>query len=228
MRRHFFLTSGLQRDARILEVGCGSGTLLEVLQADGWGNLAGIDKDFAALTLNSSALTTACADGLALPFEDGSFAACLCHFYLLWVADVLKALEEMKRVTQPGGWLAVLAEPDYGARIDRPESLEPLGKMQTQALKDQGADPCIGKKLPELLNQAGLVNIHHGELARQENTALSDQDWHMEWDVLQADLHGMLDDAELQHYKELDRAARQAGTRVLHVPVHYAFGQIPA
>lgn len=228
MRRHFFSESNLPPDARILETGCGSGAVLEALRADGRQNLAGIDIDLPALSLTPKRIPYACADGLSLPFADNSFDACLSHFYLLWVTDTFNALKEMRRVTHAGGWLAALAEPDYGSRVDQPAELEPLGKLQTRALMHQGADPFIGSRLPDLLAQVGLVNIHSGVLARQEDTALSPIDWQMEWDVLKADLRGTLDEDEMQRYQDLDRNARQAGTRVLHVPMHFAFGQISA
>ncbi len=42
-------------------------------------------------------------DALALPFEDGSFAAVICGFGIRNVADLDRALEEVRRVIQPCG-----------------------------------------------------------------------------------------------------------------------------
>ena len=228
VRRYFLSKTGLSSRTRILEVGCGSGALLEALHDDGFTNLFGMDIDLPALSLVPGQIPAACADGLSLPYANGSFKACLCHFYLLWMPDALSALLEMKRVVRSGGWLAVLAEPDYSTRVDEPAELEALGKLQTQSLINQGAHLFIGKDLLGFLNQIGLVNIRSGVLTcGQGETALSPVDRQIEWDVLKADLRGLLDDAELQRYQEMDRAAWQAGSRTLYVPVHFAFGQIP-
>jgi SAM-dependent methyltransferase len=74
----------------------------------------------------------ACITGLGerLPFPDSSFDLVCCHFLLLWVADPLNVLTEMLRVTRPGGGVLCLAEPDYGGRIEYPESLSALGALR--------------------------------------------------------------------------------------------------
>ncbi len=163
-----------------------------------------------------------CADGLNLPFASGSFDACLCHFYLLWVKGTLAALVEMKRVTRPGGWLLALAEPDYSARVDEPQELKPLGELQTQALQCQGANPFVGGRLPDLFRWAGLTVVESGALER------GNPDPAQEWQVLSTDLQGTLTPVELERWRELDATAWQSGRRVLHVPVHYAIGRIPS
>jgi len=227
LRRYALAQSGLPSDARLLEIGCGYGALLGELRADGYSKLTGVDIDLPALKEIPPEIPSACADGQYLPFKKGSFAACLCHFYLMWIADPLAALLEMKRMARPGGWLLALAEPDYGARLDEPAELKPLGELQTQALRRQGADPFIGARLPDLFRQAGLTAIESGALERIEGAPRSAEDFEQEWQVLAADLRGMFSPAELQRWRSVDKAAWASDRRVLHVPIHYAFGQIP-
>jgi len=221
LRRYALARCGLPKDVRLLDVGCGYGALLEALSADGYTHLAGADIDLPSLSEIPGSNIRTCADGLNLPFASGCFDACLCHFFLLWVADPLAALREMKRVARPGGWLLALAEPDYGARVDEPAELKALGELQTQALRLQGADPTFGSRLVELFQQAGLTVAESGVL--EQGTPDPSQ----EWQVLAADLQGILNQAELERWRELDAAAWQSGSRVLHVPVHYAIGKIP-
>jgi len=52
-------------------------------------------------------------DASRLPFADGFFDLTYCHYLFLWLKHPLQALQEMKRVTRPGGWVATFAEPDY-------------------------------------------------------------------------------------------------------------------
>ena len=227
LRRYALEASGLPLDARLLEVGCGYGALLEGLQADGYSRLTGIDLNFPALRSLPSQSTALCADGLCLPFPPAIYDACLCHFFLLWAGNPLLALQEMKRVLRPGGWLFALAEPDYSARVDEPPELAPLGELQTRALLRQGAHPFIGAHLAALFHTAGLANVECGKLSLSPDNSPFSADEEDEWQVLAADLHDLLSPGELSRWEALERQARRAGTRRLYVPVHYAIGQIP-
>jgi len=60
------------------------------------------------------------------------------------------------RVTQPGGAILVCAEPDYGGRLDYPDL--PIGRWQAEALRREGADPLLGRKLRALF-RAGRVDV---------------------------------------------------------------------
>jgi SAM-dependent methyltransferase len=228
LRRYALAASGLPKDARLLEAGCGYGALLDALQTDGQSHLTGLDIDFPALQSISGTAKALCANGLHLPFPSGVFDACLCHFYLLWTNNPMQALLEMKRVTRPGGWLFALAEPDYSARVDEPAELAPLGELQTHALLRQGAHPFIGAHLAALFHNVGLARIECGILQTAAGEeAPSDENHEREWQVLAADLRGLLNSTELAYWEALNWRARRAGTRRLHVPVHYALGQIP-
>ncbi len=110
----------LARNARVLEVGCGTGLILERLGA--------VATSAVGLDLSPGMLRAARARGLdvvqglatALPFADESFDL-VCSFKVLaHVPDIRMALGEMARVCAPGG--TVLAE------FYNPWSLRYLGK----------------------------------------------------------------------------------------------------
>ena len=228
LRRYALESTGLPKSARLLEVGCGYGALLENLREDGFSNLIGLDFDFPALPALPPQCAALCGDGLQMPFPSARFDACLCHFFLLWSAHPIHALQEMKRVVRPGGWLFALAEPDYSARVDEPPELAPLGELQTRALLRQGAHPFIGAHLAALFHTAGLSNVECGQLSLSPDSSPFNSEEEDEWQVLAADLRDLLSPAELSQWETLERQAHRAGTRRLLVPVHYAFGQIPA
>ena len=102
-----------------------------------------------------------------LPFAGGQFDSVYCHFTLLWVADPLRVLCEARRPLQTGGWVLALAEPDYGGRIDYPETLAETGRLQAESLRRQGADIQLGRRLRALFHQAGLRNIESGVVSGQ-------------------------------------------------------------
>jgi len=146
-----------------------------------------------------------------------------CHFLLLWVKDPMQALLEMKRVTADNGHIIAFAEPDYTARIDKPEELVQLGKWQTASLRRQGADPGFGARLADSFFQAGIQIIETGPIQNVGNEASLD-DWEIEWKVIEADLAGTVPVADIQKLKLIDSAARERGERVLNVPTYFAWG----
>jgi SAM-dependent methyltransferase len=226
LRAYLFKKAGLASARRVLEVGCGTGAILRELQTPAPPH--GLDLNPSALTqafVNAPAASLTCADGMATPFPDSSFDIVFCHYYLLWVKDPLQALMEMKRVTKPGGHILALAEPDYYARVDKPDMLRPLGEWQTDALKRQGADPGFGARLAETFFQAGIQLKETGTIQGGVHEP-SAREREMEWAVIQADLGEAVSREEIQKMKMLDDEAWAKGERVLHVPTFFAWGKI--
>ena len=225
LRRYLFKRTGLQFARRVLEVGCGTGAILAGLETGA--AVHGLDRDMLRLAearQHASQANLTCADALRLPYATGVFDITFCHFLLLWVHDPLQALGEMKRVTRPGGSLLALAEPDYTARVDRPDELVPLGRWQTQSLRRQGADPGMGSRLLELFLQAGIRPVESGSLRADGAPPPGPAERELEWAVLAADLQGLVPLEQIQQYKLLDEAAWQSGERVLHVPTYWMLG----
>jgi len=166
-------------------------------------------------------------DGLNLPFPPAAFDIAYCHFLLLWVARPLEALLEMVRVVRPGGYVLVLAEPDYGGRIDYPIELSRLGRFQTEALRSQGAGPERGRELGALFLSTGIQEIEVGVLGGRWQVPAQVEDWEAEWAILEYDLEGSVTAEELARWKETDRRAWERGERILFVPTFYAWGRTP-
>ncbi len=229
LREYVFERLGLRGARRVLEVGCGTGAVLADLERLTRAQRFGIDIDRARLAeaeKNDPDTLLSAADGLRLPFAEGTFDAVVCHFYLLWTADAARAAAEMARVTRPGGWVAALAEPDYGGRIDHPAPLAALGRQQARALAAQGADPLAGRKLAGWLVGAGLRGVQAGVLGGEWNAPPDAAARESEWAVLEDDLRGRISAEELRALREVDAAAWAAGERILYVPTFYAFGQV--
>jgi SAM-dependent methyltransferase len=209
-------------------VGCGTGVLVAEL------NILAPQTRVAGLDIQAEALSHARgyaqnadwvqADAHALPFPSASFDLALCHFLLLWVRDPIRVVSEMKRVTRPGGAVLALAEPDYSGRIDYPDELAVLGAAQRTALQRRGGDPLIGRRLGEILSQAGLIEVETGVIGGQWRAAPSKQEMDLEWAVLESDLAGVFPPAELKRLRRLDEAAYRQGSRILYVPTFYAWG----
>jgi SAM-dependent methyltransferase len=166
------------------------------------------------------------ADAHCIPFPDECFNIVLCHFLLLWVSQPEQVVREMTRVLKTGGAFLALAEPDYGGRIDYPDELTLAGRLQTQALRGQGANPEMGRQLAHLLLQAGLVDIQVGVLGGQWKIQTgSDSDWEAEWIITESDLIERVPETEIMKIQALEERAWKAGDRILFVPTFYAWGR---
>jgi SAM-dependent methyltransferase len=223
LREYLFERCGLDGASRVLEVGCGTGAILTEFDKRSF-TAHGIDHNLPRLNearLHAPQAQLLCGDALSLPYAGQAFDMTCCHFLLLWVGDPLRALREMRRVTRPGGYVLALAEPDYLQRVDRPLALAPLGRLQTESLRRQGADPGLGLRLAGLFHQAGIEIVETGPLKAQSNAA----DGEMEWAVLENDLAGLVTDEELRRWKSIDQRARAQGQRVLFIPTYFAFGR---
>jgi SAM-dependent methyltransferase len=239
LRSYLINRVGTGPTGRILEVGCGTGAVTATAP-DGYAQTInyGLDIHLPYIRLarrraaqenlvqrDQPAGRFVCADALRLPFPEEAFDAVFCHFFLLWVPGPEKALAEMIRAVHPGGWVLAFAEPDYGGRIDYPTELIPLGQMQAESLRRQGADPGMGRKLSGLFSAAGLTEIETGVLGGQWQGRADDHTRAMEWRTLEADLQDILSPSQLSEYRTIDEQAWNTGRRVLFVPTFYAIGR---
>lgn len=226
LRAYLFEKAGLAHARRVLEVGCGTGAVLQELNTPA--SMYGLDIDLSSLAeceVNAPKAKLVQGNALSIPYSNQTFDIVYCHFLLLWVKDPLQALLEMKRVTQPGGHIIAFAEPDYSQRTDKPDELIPLGEWQTESLKRQGAEPGFGARLAESFFEAGIKINETGTIQGVEREP-SPEEWEMEWAVIESDLAGVVPETDIQKMKMLDQEARARGKRILHVPTYFAWGQV--
>jgi ubiquinone/menaquinone biosynthesis C-methylase UbiE len=224
LRTYLFEKAGLNTAGHILEVGCGTGAILSEIPNQT--RLHGLDIDSAALAqcrVHVPAASLVQGNALGLSYSSKTFDIVYCHFLLLWVADPLQALLEMKHVAKPGAAVIAFAEPDYNARVDEPRELARLGQWQAKSLQRQGADPGLGARLADLFFRAGIQIVETGTIQNADHEPSADE-WETEWAVIESDLAGFIPGDELHKMKQLDQQARAHGERVLHVPTYFAWG----
>lgn len=230
IRQHLFAKAQAQTGDKLLEVGSGTGAILEKITADCDYQLTGIDIDRPSLAFSKQVykqFLLAQADGHQLPFADNTYSISVCHYLLLWVQHPAQILAEMRRVTKKGGLVMALAEPDHISRIDYPPPLKQLGEYQTQALQNQGADTKMGRKLNSLFNSAGLQAVETGILGAQWTAGKNQKIDNIEWMMIRSDLAGKLTEEEFSFYFQADRQSRLDGNRVLFIPTFYTVGIVP-
>ena len=112
------------RQPRVLDLCCGSGDLCFLAEGRGAGKVTGADFTLPMLAVarrRAAAGTRRSrfvqADALALPFAAASFDVVTISYGLRNIADIARALAEMRRVLAPGGRAVVLdfGKPDNAA-----------------------------------------------------------------------------------------------------------------
>lgn len=110
----------------VLDVGCGTGILARAAarQLDDSGSVTGIDLNDDMLRVarqSNEAVTWQLGPAENLPFPDDSFDRVVSQFALMFFADQSAGLEEMARVTRPGGtvatWASIEESPGYHAMV---------------------------------------------------------------------------------------------------------------
>jgi ubiquinone/menaquinone biosynthesis C-methylase UbiE len=156
-RKRLYRKMNLFHVKNILEVGSGTGAILRELQTiNPRARLVGLDWNLLALKYSQMESLNpyhVYGKGELLPFLSDTFDITLCHYFLMWIEEPLTVLKEMRRVTRIGGWIACLAEPDYGGRLDYPASV-----LWEELLLDSlsAPDPFIGRKLRSLFSKVEL------------------------------------------------------------------------
>jgi SAM-dependent methyltransferase len=179
-----FFTSFLRSGIRLLDCGCGPGTItVGLAELVAPGEVTGID---ASADLIASAQGNAARAGLSnatfqtgnvysLPFADDSFDAVWAHALLEHLHDPVAALAEMRRVLQSGGIIGV-RNLDLDSLLISPElpAMVRFVELWIRLNRENGGDMQIGKKLARLLTTAGFRNVgvsatveQHGLGARQ-------------------------------------------------------------
>ena len=164
-----YLLSHLEPGMRVLDFGCGPGTItVGLAQAVPMGEVHGVDMEHSQIDLARAAASAGghhnaefhVGNVYELPFEDNSFDAAHCHAVLMHVPDTLRALQEVKRVLKPEGIIGgreMIASSSFS---------EPMGETTDEAwatfiklLEANGGHPEMGKELKSHLLDAGFVDI---------------------------------------------------------------------
>jgi SAM-dependent methyltransferase len=162
-----YLLAELKPHMRILDVGCGPGTITAGL-ADRvpQGHVTGLDiapevlGQARELAGGRDNLEFTAGDVYALGYPDDTFCVVHAHQVLQHLSDPVRALREMKRVTRPGGLIAV-RDADYGAMVWYPGSpaLDEWLALYERVARANGGEPDAGRRLHAWAREAGLTRL---------------------------------------------------------------------
>lgn len=167
-----YLLPHLRPGQRLLDVGCGPGTITaDLAERVAPGRTTGLDAEAtvlaeAAAVTAERGLTTVdfvTGDVHALEFDDATFDVVHAHQVLQHVADPVAALREMRRVCKPGGLVAA-RDSDYGAFVWYPliPGLDEWRDLYRRVARSNGGEPDAGRRLLHWAQQAGFSEITPG------------------------------------------------------------------
>lgn len=161
-RLPLYLEVGIKDAGLILDVGCGSGAVTRDIAHLSKGQLIGIDGSADILKVAKNVLKDSenielhISSAETIPYKDNTFDIVTSNLFFMWVDKPQIVINEMTRVTKPGGIVLASLEPDYGGKLHYPENPKIDSIFAGRAIKEKGGDPHIGRKLRLLFVRAGL------------------------------------------------------------------------
>ena len=172
--RHFpALRSHLYPEAKVLDVGCGPGPITLDVAAEVYpGPVVGVDTAEKAIDqatelaqkLGIDNVTFQVGDGYHLEFAPGTFDIVYSSHLLVWLRDPVRALEEQKRVTRQGGWVAA-GIGDWGTMVIYPpcpafeKVLAALPHLSDPSNTEIIVNLNLGREAVALFSRAGFQEI---------------------------------------------------------------------
>ena len=215
----FLAFAGVARGERVLDVGCGTGSLTFLLaERPDLEAICGIDYaapyiDHAARRNTDPRVSFRVGDAAALPFPDASFDRVLSLLMLHFVAQPERAVAELRRVGRAGATVAAAVWDARGglvanrlfhdtAAVLDPAAAERRARNFTRPMTRPG-------DLETAWRQAGFAEIAATELAIRMEFASFDDYWapYLGKDGPGAEYIATLDDAALTRLREAVRSA---------------------
>ena len=165
-----YLLAHLRAGMDLLDVGCGPASITaDLAERVAPGRVVALDAAAGALeaaraTLRERGLSeqveVTSGDVMALPFEDASFDVVHAHQVLQHLADPVGALAEMRRVTRPGGIVAV-RDAVYSAMtwFPEPAGMEQWRSVYMATARANGGEPDAGSRLLSWAREAGFTDV---------------------------------------------------------------------
>lgn len=159
--------ANVQDGDKVLDIGCGTGSLTRALLDIGPAmQVTGIDgsADYVEISrksLNDSRAVLEQGDAQSLPYSDNDFDKCVSLLVMNFIPDAKQALKEMQRVTRAGGTIAA-AVWDYGGGMEMLRHLwdEAVSIDDDAAAKHEGNMPlCRQGELESLWEECGLTEV---------------------------------------------------------------------
>ena len=176
---------GVRDGERVLDVGCGTGSLSATLsRVSGASTIVGIDPsngfiEYARTQIADPRVTFEVGDAQALPYPDESFDRSMALLIVNFIPDAPKAANDMRRVTKSGGvvattmWDGSRANELNHCLWDAAIAIDPTVKQPSERRGSYG----YAEALSGLLTGAGLTDIEVTDLTMPCRFSSFDELW---------------------------------------------------
>ncbi|ACR14797.1 methyltransferase family protein [Teredinibacter turnerae T7901] len=177
--------AGLRNGMSVLDIGCGPGHLIGLIK-ERFPNcrISGLERDPLLVTAAEQYLASQQLAGCQIfqgaaespPLPEGSFDFITMRLVLEHVSKPEVALAAVKALLKPDGLLAVISNDfDFHLRTwPQVNALQPLYQAYCTARRDDGGDPTIGRRVPQLLQATGYSLVFN-RLEMAHNAELGDE-----------------------------------------------------
>ena len=153
--------AGVQPGRRVLDVGCGPGALTAELVQRG-ARVSAVDPSVqfvAAVQERYPDVDVSQASAESLPFGDDEFDAALAQLVVHFMADPVRGLAEMARVTRPGGVVVACAWDLAGGKAPLTPFWRAASELNPSVEGETHRAGAGEGRLPALFAQAGLRDV---------------------------------------------------------------------
>ena len=169
--RWLFDQIGVAAGAQVVEIGCGPHGCLELLaeRVGPSGRVVGVERSPDAVELARKMIAerrlkrveVICGDAQSVDLPRGGFDLATARLVLVNVPEPRQIVAQAVALVRPGGWVA-FHEADWAAHVCDPPSdaWTAFVELFVKYSERNGIDPFIGRKLPRLLREAGLDDVH--------------------------------------------------------------------
>jgi len=236
----FLARAGLGSGMRTLDAGCGGGDVTRLIASmiD--------DAEVVGVDIDPDVIEIAARDAqdghvrpprfLVSPADDlpeiGDFDVVYSRFLLTHVTDPVLVLRSLASRCRPGGTIAV-EDVDFAAHVCDPPSwaFARFVELYQLAALANGADPCIGPKLPGLLDSVGLVDVESTALVPTFTDGEGKLVAYLTFEQIRPTLgaSGLIDESEMRAIsQELQRLGGDGTSMMSLAGIVQASGRAPA
>ena len=161
--------AGIDDSGRVVDVGCGPGALVaELVRRVGAETVSAVDpaaQFVEATRARNPGVDVRVASAEALPFGENEFDASLAQLVVHFMADPVKGLSEMARVTRTDGVVAACVWDHAGGEGPLSPFWDGAHALDPDAPDESRLAGARKGHLTELFGEAGLKDVHETSLA---------------------------------------------------------------
>ncbi len=215
--RHFIYRKvSMVKAKTIVDIGTGMGYVLDELRCRTSANLIGVDISREIISharIEFPYIKFFNVD--AHEFDYSKADIVLFSFSLMWIKDVRKLIKKIRRQLKEEAKIVILAEPDYGGRIEYPLDVNWTPYI-VDKLRSEGANPYIARELYDIFRSSGFkIELRVAGTVWNDNLKDFEQEWIYLSKFLKADNIETLINKERKYVKK--------GIRSLFTPIFYGW-----